>query len=445
MADITKIQLQTSAILDVPIHIYSQDFTFIVNGEEFRTTKIISDLLSPEICKIHLIDPTIDLYTITTKNKGNFTYILNLLKFEEESIPASELPFISEILENFQNKNISVKLPKMNEEVTFDNIFELLKMHEKNQHLYKQYFDEEIEFITKNFFEISEEQEEKLEELDFNTIEQILSNTESLQLRDENQLLSIVNRLYKFNSQYSILYKYVYFSFIDELKIQEFIDIFDINDIDGEIWSSVSNRLKQKIDLNKQKSNNDADLMHHYRCCKPIGTKFECKHDDQFDGIINFLSKESNADIKNVLDITCSSIYGDSQSYSPYNVCLFDNKDKYFHTKDEPNSWICFDFKDHRIMLSNYIIKSSLYGKNSHNPKTWILEGSNDKTNWETLDEQKECPYFNGPYLVHTFDIQKQIEKYFKYIRMKQTGANWYNNKYHYFTLGSIEFYGSLI
>ena len=95
----TKIQLQITSILSVPIDSYSKDFMFIVNGEEFQTTKIISDLLSPKISQIHKIDPTFDTYTILTRNRGNFSSFLRLINFSEETIPNNDLPFLLEILD----------------------------------------------------------------------------------------------------------------------------------------------------------------------------------------------------------------------------------------------------------------------------------------------------------------------------------------------------------
>lgn len=41
---------------------------FIVNGEEFQITKIISDLLSPKISKTYKIDPIFDI--IFAHNRG---------------------------------------------------------------------------------------------------------------------------------------------------------------------------------------------------------------------------------------------------------------------------------------------------------------------------------------------------------------------------------------
>ena len=126
MSNLAKIQLQTSAILDVPIHNYEKTFTFIVNGEEIHTPKIISDLLSPKISENHISDPTTETFTINTRNKGHFSTILSLLTFQEKTIPADELPFVSEVLEVLQNIHFNAIFPKRREEIKFDNIIEII-------------------------------------------------------------------------------------------------------------------------------------------------------------------------------------------------------------------------------------------------------------------------------------------------------------------------------
>ena len=80
------IKLQTDSILHIPLDSYEQDFTFIVNGEEFRTNKIISHILSQKISKFHLSDPTIDTYSIKTNSKGDFSHFLNLINFKTSEI-----------------------------------------------------------------------------------------------------------------------------------------------------------------------------------------------------------------------------------------------------------------------------------------------------------------------------------------------------------------------
>ena len=63
------IKLLTDSILQAPLLNYERNFTFIVNEEQFETNKIIADLISPNISKLHLIDPTINEFTITTQEK----------------------------------------------------------------------------------------------------------------------------------------------------------------------------------------------------------------------------------------------------------------------------------------------------------------------------------------------------------------------------------------
>ena len=92
-------QLNPSTILNVPIETYPNDFTFIVNGQKFKTSRLVSDLLSPKISHIHANDPTYDTFTIDTSNHGNFDNILKLVNFKEVNYPEKEIPFISEVIE----------------------------------------------------------------------------------------------------------------------------------------------------------------------------------------------------------------------------------------------------------------------------------------------------------------------------------------------------------
>lgn len=113
-----------------------------------------------------------------------------------------------------------------------------------------------IEFLSTHFYELTPTEEEKLCQLNIDTIECILQNSK-LQLKDENQLIRIVNNLYSRDKTCSKLYENVLFSFVDESSIGEFIRLFDINNITQEIWINVSSRLKHKIVQTSQINNNN--------------------------------------------------------------------------------------------------------------------------------------------------------------------------------------------
>lgn len=66
MSENYKMRLNSSSIMKVPLRFYQDDFTFIVNGEEFKTSRIFSDLISSKISQMHSNDPTFDTFYINT-------------------------------------------------------------------------------------------------------------------------------------------------------------------------------------------------------------------------------------------------------------------------------------------------------------------------------------------------------------------------------------------
>lgn len=155
---------------------------------------------------------------------------------------------------------------------------------------------------------------------------------------------------------------------------------------------------------------------------------------NEFNGILNYLNGKS-------FRVTSSSVYHNEINSSPLNVLDYYDDDNSFSSEDEPNSWICFDFVNQKVVLTKYMIKSSSYGPGLSHLKSWIVEGSNDKNVWETIDEQKNCSSLNGSNCVCSFDTCNSTSA-FRYIRLRQTGLNWRNR--HYLKFNAIEFYGEI-
>ena len=143
--------------------------------------------------------------------------------------------------------------------------------------------------------------------------------------------------------------------------------------------------------------------------------------------------KDNN--IKNEINISYSSL----KSNDPWNVFNYDGKKHQFFTEFNKNSWFCIEFKNYKIKPTNYTIRS---GCDSDNPKSFVLEGSNDKKEWKILDEQKEIDYLKGELSFHTFTIQQTKRQAFKYFRIRITGKNWSNQSRLQFN--SIEFFGEI-
>ncbi|KAK8838755.1 hypothetical protein M9Y10_032794 [Tritrichomonas musculus] len=159
-----QVQLKTTAVLNIPVQSYKSDFTFIINGDKFNTSYVISDLISPVISHIHQNDPTSSTFTISTENQGDFSHILKLATFRPFTIPYDEIPFFAEVIEKLGNDSIDIS-NLIQDELTNDNIIKYLEQHEKFSQLYKEKIDTEIEYASSHFFELCEEHKEEMKRL----------------------------------------------------------------------------------------------------------------------------------------------------------------------------------------------------------------------------------------------------------------------------------------
>lgn len=204
------------------------------------------------------------------------------------------------------------------------------------------------------------------------------------------------------------------------------------------MWKGLSKRLCQEID--KKEENLDTLNNDKSRYIE-VGKLFEYTEDKVFKGIFNYFQTETNGQIEKEIDFTSSSLY--SISYPPKNVALFDDKNSLFISQDVAGSWICFDFKDHRVTPTHYTMRSYCWSENNWHPRNWVVEGSCDNSKWEIIDDEKECSLVRGSSLVHTFKMNQPKSEKFKYIKLRATGPNWYNNNY--FAFESLELYGWVI
>ncbi|KAK8888729.1 hypothetical protein M9Y10_033463 [Tritrichomonas musculus] len=270
-----------------------------------------------------------------------------------------------------------------------------------------------------------------IENITQQSIERIINN-ENLRLLDEDQLITFINELYSKDTRYSCLYSSVYFSNASTDKIQEFLSLFSIDDISEEIWKAISIRLKHEItQANEDESDFSMKRYAHHKL------SFSKGNSEDFSGIISHLFKETKGNIEQEISITASTC---DDSHLPRDSLSFDDKDKYFASKNEPDQWICFDFKNYKITPTNYTIRSYSYG--SWHPKSWVIECSNDNKKWIEIDSEENCQYLNGKNFVHTFSLSKTICGKFKYIRLRLTNENWGKNNS--LRINSFEVYGSL-
>ncbi|OHT05646.1 F5/8 type C domain containing protein [Tritrichomonas foetus] len=158
-------------------------------------------------------------------------------------------------------------------------------------------------------------------------------------------------------------------------------------------------------------------------------------------GIISYLTGLYKGNImkQNIINIEASSCGGGNIS------CLVsDDVEDNFYTDDEKNAWVLFDFKTYRVRITDYSIKTYDYNKDNNHLKNWVLEVSNNKSDWEIIDTRSNDSSLNRRSVCSSFEINQpnNNNENYRFIRIRLTGKNWKNLNYLVFY--SIEFYGHI-
>lgn len=197
------------------------------------------------------------------------------------------------------------------------------------------------------------------------------------------------------------------------------------------IWRSICRRLlpsKDISDLNKNRYNS-----------KIIVRNYNDRN--EFNGLFKYLTEKTGGNIHDNHTITVSSnsiqqndLLG---THHPKFLLEPENKNQdYLAQNGKFDAWVCFDFKNMKIQVTSYSIRSSQ--KQIGHIKNWVIEVSNDGTNWSVIDERNNCPDLNGPNKTKNYSVQPN--QFSRYCRFRHTGEIWSGQ----IELNAIEFYGSL-
>jgi hypothetical protein len=173
-------------------------------------------------------------------------------------------------------------------------------------------------------------------------------------------------------------------------------------------WQSICRRLRRDI--------HPIQMGHRFTLCEVI----EHKSGSDFEGILSHLKSQHNGNIRAAISIEASSRgYGD-----PYDVTNYGSQINWY-TDSVPNSWLQFDFKDRSVSISSYSMKSRYDGY--HIPRSWVLEGKNDDTDWTELDRHDNDNTIQGGHAFHNFKCPSRCDgcmHMYRYIRLRQTNVN---------------------
>ena len=401
---------------DIPFQKYDKNFTFIFNGKRYQTTRVIADLLSPSIRKLHFIDETIDEFYINNDqgdlDEDHFEEFLNLCTFDNYQLDSEKRDIYSKYFYKLGNIDEYFRIhQEYFGDLTVDNAIDRLILITNNKYdtiENSEKFDRQvlnykkiIEFISSHFEDIDKE---LMRKLPIELVEEIMMN-ESLHIEDEDSLMKFALSMYDYDQKYSVLFEYVIFYNVSERLLKSFIYKFDLQFINQKIWGKICSRLlRSTIETNRNKlryTKNDEEMIENL-----IHNEFKSSPGKEFNGIMHFLTHQTDGNIheNGTIEITSNSIHS---SYHPKHLVDY-NKKNYYHSKNIENSFVCFDFKEKSIQLNSYSIRSHNSGKNCGNLRNWVLEVSNDGNHWIEVDRHLNDDALNGPKISSNFDVKNQ-------------------------------------
>lgn len=174
----------------------------------------------------------------------------------------------------------------------------------------------------------------------------------------------------------------------------------------------------------------------------------------QFEGILKYLTRLNQTNIydNKTIKITTNSMHTDDihyfvkkpNFYHPKNMIDYD-KDNEYKSTDVGGAIVCFDFKDKFVNLSKYQIQTSMKEKSTTHLKNWVIEVSEDGSNWFEIDRRKNDESLNEPRKSNVFDIQNPNNNFYRYLRLRQIGTSHYNcENCNIFSISRFDFYGQI-
>jgi hypothetical protein len=242
----------------------------------------------------------------------------------------------------------------------------------------------------------------------------LILNDKSLVAPSEDWLYRCISRRIEANLSSASLFEFICFEFLSVSSIEHFIDwsLRHSIDISGGIWRGLCARLS--IDVREFVTPRFSHFLGRVVCnfdrARPL------------DGIVAYLTRQCGGNVADsgIVGATANSVF--HQGYGAKNA-LDLTVDSRYGSQPRPNQWLCIDFKEREVAITHYSIRSQFNsGVGGAHPKSWVLEGSADKSVWSELDVRKDNAQLNAQNTIATW--RTNVSERVRYVRLRMTGPN---------------------
>jgi hypothetical protein len=407
----------------------SNSFHFLVGDLTYACPVCLAEFLSPIVSRLREIDPTLSHYHVETPDPlGYFGNFLALGRGESLVLNDQNRNFFFNLSRELKNSELYFNILSVtNLPLDFDNLNERVRGRSEMG----LSCDEEVEFLASKFYDCPES---VLLSLDVGCLSLAL-NHPSLKLATEDSLATLITNGLKQSSQYSELLQYVQFDCLSAEAVSKLTAASSdfLNMVNSAVWEKIRRRLALPI------SNRPPETASS-RYARPFGIDLPFRDSAPLDGVVAYLSRECGGNVheRDVVGISASS--GRSGRDAARNTADL-TADSVFVSANMPHQWLCYDFKMRRVLPSHYTIRSNFDGQpNWSNPKSWVIEISDDGDQWIEVDSQENTCCLNDRNVIASFPIGTAREC--RMIRIRQTGLN--HNGSHVLVMSSFEVFGTL-
>jgi hypothetical protein len=399
-----------------------KDFRFVSGSNSFICNRFQAAFISPRIAKLLSNDSTTDTFSLTHSDSRSFSFLRALIRGDSIFFDNENIIFVENLLEDLGNLELSeLVLNFVDEWKPLDLSNCVLRMNQKMRLGLEM--NRECELIASKFSEINIE---SIRSLDVCVLENILS-FDSLRIENEDWLLKLIVEL---GSKCFEMLGSVRFEYLSPSSIDLFFKNVRFEDINSDIWHQLWIRSRHRLVY----SSNELPRNRLTNCLTRSPQSVSL-----FSGLIHHLCDECHGNVhkRSVINITCSS----SERNECWQVVNY-YWNEYFRTRDSPNSWIQFDFKDRFVSLTHYALKSD--GQSGHHLQEWTVSGSKDGNSWTIIDRRKQQD-LNGNFVTKLFECgeKSSFARFYRYVRLTQTGKN--SSGHDYLMLANIEFFGWIV
>lgn len=295
-------------------------------------------------------------------------------------------------------------------------------------------FESLREFVASHFHEL---QEATLECLDFETA-RLLVSSPHLRIKDEDSLCDFVMSRCESDMRFANLFEFIFFEYLSVdcvTRFSSFVGDHLLANMNGEIWRRICGRLLRELKVEGKNP----------RVVGPSYAEFVYDSSNPLNGIIAHLTERFHGNVhdKGVIEVTGTTPHSnDVTSYGPRHAVDL-GSEKNYYSQHSQNSYLCYDFKERRVIPTSYSLRSNGWGGRSHyHPKSWVFEVSNDGNSWTELDHRDDSEDLNDKFAIHNFEISSTSRNTFRFIRLRQTAANRHGSEE--LIINSMEIFGFL-